>query len=471
MFKSYYFIVSIFISIFLSPSSEASLGSVKLIIEETLIRGSPLLVRRVPGIRVFSTKLEDFSGEKPPKPRHNPKKVILDRKYDLALVYNSEDEEPTSTIKTAYLPGVGLMGKVIPVEETPLKKKRSKKLQRDPHSLLERYKKEEQELKVYYEVIDLARFDAIEEVALNMLDIEAPDEDIMRITNLSAPQVLDLKSGKRLKRPGSKGGVSEHEASNRFALGNLNFSLWKMLSDEEVRLSFIRTFTKDERIEEVLPFPETSTIFDTLKTYNQEERRDLPYMSFVCRPDNAENYIVQIHLMAPYFEYSLSYIARAYSQQKLMTVGISILNYETGELTTPEDYEHHYMMTDKMRPRARKPFIQLRQIELPRVNLGSVKDSLERQWLQVLRSSEAMEEISRDFDPSIQKALKLLDKYTWPIGELSEYRIERYDLVPYSGVITESRSDALVEMGKKLLEEGELGSLVEKITGFDPKEL
>ena len=269
-------------------------------------------------------------------------------------------------------------------------------------------------------------------------------------------------AAKYVKRPFSRTAARKlstklDKDAPRFAKATLDTSFKYMLEDKEVQLSFLRAFTDRDDIVDVKQYPISVPPLKPNK--KNGGRRAQRHMDFACRIEDGDIFIaeVQVAREEAWDQRALYYAAGVFSQQlddgdpwKFLqnVIGINILAHDTR--TLPEgDFEKHYVMHDKLHPEQEHwPYLQIRQFELPRVNLDALPNGPKKQWLRVFKDSVKFESVPRDFDPAIQKAISKLDRTRWGGELISKYREEEFDLSRYTSALEDERADG-VEEGKR----------------------
>jgi len=279
-----------------------------------------------------------------------------------------------------------------------------------------------------------------------------------------------------------------NKQESKFARATFDSSFKYLMLDEEVRLSFLRTFTGIEDIVEVSNYPIS---VPPLKPGNVGTRRSTQrHMDFACRIRNGMIFIAEVQIeREDYWDArSLYYAAGVYSQQleagdpwhMLQNVmGIHILDHDSGTLTKSGDFEKHYVMTDRLHPNEEWPYIQIRQFEIPRISFDLIPDGPKKQWLKIFKESMTMDRIPSDFDPIIQKALGYLDKKKWSGQLIEEYESEELRLEKYQIVLKEQHDEGMKEginegiraVAINMLKEGDLLEKISRITGLSEKEI
>lgn len=254
---------------------------------------------------------------------------------------------------------------------------------------------------------------------------------------------------RRLTSTGVRCFSSHGDDRGRFAKATFDTSFKHMLQDSEVQLSFLRTFTDREDIVQVTPYPSS---LPTLRNKEKSQR----HMDFACRIRNGDIFIAEVQVRREdYWDpRALYYAAGVYSQQLgegepysmlQNVIGINILDHDTGTLTKLGDFEKHYVMTDRLHPDQSWPYIQIRQFELPRIKFDVLPEGPKKQWLRVFKESVKMDDVPKDFDPIIQKALSYLDRKKWGGELVSAYASEELDLSKYTAVLKEERIEGQKE--------------------------
>jgi len=271
---------------------------------------------------------------------------------------------------------------------------------------------------------------------------------------------------------------------SKFARATFDSSFKYLMLDEEVRLSFLRTFTGIEDIVEVSNYP---IFVPPLKPGNMGTRRSTQRrMDFACRIRNGMIFIAEVQIeREDYWDArSLYYAAGVYSQQLEAgdpwhmlqnVVGIHILDHDSGTLTKPGDFEKHYVMTDRFHPDEEWPYIQIRQFEIPRIIFDLIPDGPKKQWLKIFKESMTMDRIPSDFDPIIQKALGYLDKKKWGGQLIEEYESEELRLEKYQIVLKEQRDEGINEgikaVALKMLKRNKTFEEIMEYTGLSKEEI
>lgn len=259
-------------------------------------------------------------------------------------------------------------------------------------------------------------------------------------------------------------GFSTSSGESRFARATLDSSFKAMLSDAEIQMSFLKAFTGRNDIVEVHPVSLAVPALapEYVKGKGQLSQR---HMDFACRLENGDFFIAeaQIKRETTWDARALYYAAGVYSQQLKAgapwtmlrnVVGINILDHDTGLLTKAGDYQRHYKMVDILHPELTMPYIQIMHFELPRVLLETMEESLKKQWLTLFMRSMEMDAIPEDFDPSVQKAMGVLDRTNWAEALRREYEAEELDLSWYSEALeaehTEGRMKGKLEKAREI---------------------
>jgi predicted transposase/invertase (TIGR01784 family) len=275
---------------------------------------------------------------------------------------------------------------------------------------------------------------------------------------------------------------------SKFARATFDSSFKYLMLDEEVRLSFLRTFTGRDDIIEVSNY---STSVPSLRPGEMDAKKTQRHMDFACRMKNGAIFIAEVQIRREdYWDArSLYYAAGVYSQQLMEgdpwsllqnVIGINILDHDTGTLTKHGDFEKHYVMMDKLHPHNKEwPYIQIRQFEIPRINFDLIEDGPKKQWLKIFKESVTMNNIPNDFDPIIQKALGYLERARWGGKLIAEYESEELNLTKYTTVLKEERDEGIKEGIKEgmkavaisMLKEGESLEKISLFTGLSQSDI
>lgn len=265
----------------------------------------------------------------------------------------------------------------------------------------------------------------------------------------------------------------------RFAKATYDTSFKYMLEDPEIQLSFLRAFTNRNDIVEVKKHPISVPPLKPQKKNGR--RRAQRHMDFACRIEDGDIFIaeVQVQREEDWNRRALYYASGVFSQQlddgdpwKFLqnVIGINILDHDTK--TLPDgDFEKHYAMMDTMHPEKEFwPYLQIRQFELPRVNIESLPEGPKRQWLQIFKDSLKLREIPEEFDPVIKKALKKLDRKDWGGDLIADYRDEELDLSRYASALADERADgkkeAIITVALNMINVGRPLEEISEMTGL-----
>jgi len=133
------------------------------------------------------------------------------------------------------------------------------------------------------------------------------------------------------------------------------------------------------------------------------------------------------------------------------------------------------MMMDQLHPDQSWPYIQIRQFELPRIRFDLLPEGPKKNWLKLFRESTKMDDVPKDFDPIIQRALSYLDRKRWGGELVSAYESEELDLSKYTTVLKEERDEGIAEgkrdIALKMLKRNRPMDEIIEDTGLSLKEL
>jgi predicted transposase/invertase (TIGR01784 family) len=244
-----------------------------------------------------------------------------------------------------------------------------------------------------------------------------------------------------------------------FALYDATFK--HLMQDPEIALSFLRTMT-GRNIVSINP---VSTAIPALKKKGYTQR----HMDFSCRCNDGRIFVAEVQLAKHnhWKERSVFYPAGAYINQlkkgdawgKLCPVmAVNLLGFETGMIQDPGDFEILFQLVDSKR-NVILPFIEILNIELPRVCLDDWPDGLLKGWFMLLLKSSELKEIPPYFDATLRKAIEMLKWENWSDDMRKRYHNNKFNRDDYSIVIEETATKAKTEGREEGREEG-------KVVGF-----
>ena len=120
------------------------------------------------------------------------------------------------------------------------------------------------------------------------------------------------------------------------------------------------------------------------------------------------------------------------------------------------EYKRHYLMTNQMDEAGRNkwPYVQVIIYCLPKVNLASTVDPLERSWLEFFKSAETLDEIPPNTPEEVAIAYERTRRRNLPRSVILGIESEDAHLENMAGVLQEERNEGKREVLQSLLEDG-----------------
>jgi predicted transposase/invertase (TIGR01784 family) len=239
-------------------------------------------------------------------------------------------------------------------------------------------------------------------------------------------------------------------------------------ADTEPLLSFLKAFTGIN----VAKVEYTPTALPVLKTKGDKQT----YLDVSCVDNKGHHFIAEVQVQEQDFwnPRALYYASGRFSQQldpgdtwPLLkpVVAINILDhdrktlpdgrfrrdFQLRDVANAENASHWGDLNDP----SQIPYLRIIQYELPRVKLETIENKLLRQWLQLLKNSEALEKIPSEAVEPVKKAYQRLDRRVWGPQLQSDYTKDLLHLDDYKNVIARNKAEGLAEGEAKGQVEGQ----------------